>query len=980
MNYFVCTYGYFPEQEELVERSFREKVYLLHQYAQYPSAIDDVKPDDVLLLNVRGRGVVAFATSAGCVIHRDEKDEWNHVLATRDGWHEGKCGQRYSTYGITWATLQGGQFSLVKKVDATWAEKILTDMEWQKPYLPSANNNPDVPFRDMTPRLIAEELMDGRLEIPAVQRGFVWNATRLEVLWDSIMRDIPIGTFSIRAVKEKKGHWELLDGQQRGTSILTAYRPFPPKPILFEKNEDINTAQKKALLAPVIWMDLLPDPNKMYGRRYVFRVTTAAQPWGYHLTDDETGNSKISESCKREISLRYDWLNKNSNALLSEAVKPYPCELVPYGAKCPIPFSLILECCEERKRGNENAPNPSLEDFVRFCDERIRTCECVEGLHPWNWFSMKSDGLLQHFNLNRASIEEAWNAVVETVYGIDDYLILEVNAKSVSSDDVGVYFRRIGRGGVTPTQEEMNYSMLKAKLPPSLKRCMDLISESGWAAPSRMAVLALYTWQMRNPEVKGSAEALVNTICENPEYQKSFSSYTSIDCPEKGVPSFRNDLNALDELLGLKSNGLLPWHRMIFCTRANGDICRYLLRLIATNHAESKKINYAGLSAFIYYYSDAPSRVISKLTGANNVQDGIVSAYRDSYYGKPLLRRLVTPEEIDLLIDKINCEDWVGTWNRIKSDPVWQPIVQTITTGYTSEKAYSILLFGCRKFMDKVFPDYNALLPIWSEENCPWDYDHIFPKDQKENFDAVAKGCGDVIDSIGNLAPLPFSLNRARHDAFPTSAYPLCEVPNEKDNQQLMEYKMGLALLETVDQPYDYSKFSCGDVANPKEVFAQTLRRFSRLYRYWFEQLEISALLPLTTKRKELLGELQNEFPDVGYSIWIPGYNGQERRIADNPFKLSMTDWVSMPWISFGKCINGYFVGYGDDDQGLYATGICKLPAESSVDHDRRISIDGYETPENDAYWYAVKKYTERPSKEVVKNDLNGLIKYVQQL
>ena len=66
MNYFVCTYGYFPEQEELVERSFREKVYLLHQYARYPSAIDDVKPDDVLLLNVRGRGVVAFGTSAGC--------------------------------------------------------------------------------------------------------------------------------------------------------------------------------------------------------------------------------------------------------------------------------------------------------------------------------------------------------------------------------------------------------------------------------------------------------------------------------------------------------------------------------------------------------------------------------------------------------------------------------------------------------------------------------------------------------------------------------------------------------------------------------------------------------------------------------------------------------------------------------------------------------------------------------------------------
>lgn len=974
MNYYVCTYGYFPGQEGLVERSFRENVYLLHQYARYPSAIDDVKIDDVLLLNVRGRGIVAFATSAGCVIHRNEKDGWNHVLAIRDGWHKGKDAQGYSTYGITWATLQGGQFSLVKKVETTWAEKILTDMGRLKPSLPSAQNNVNVPFRDMTPRLIAKELMEGKLEIPAVQRGFVWNATRLEVLWDSIMRDIPIGTFSIRSVED---HWELLDGQQRGTSIMTAYRPFPPEPTSVEKNENENDAAKeKALLAPVIWIDLLPDSGKMYGRKYVFRVTTAAQPWGYHLTDDETGNSKIAESHRREISCKYDWLNKkNSNTLLSIAVKPYPCELIPYGAKCPIPFSLILECCEKCKCGNENAPNPSLEDFVKFCKNKEGTYDCVNGLHPWNWLNTEG-GLSDLLEKQAFSIKKTWDDVVKTVYGIDDYLILEVNAKSVTRDDVGVYFRRIGRGGVTPSQEEVNYSMLKAKLP-SLKKCMDSIAELGWAAPSRMAILALYTWQMRNPEVKGSPETLVNIICENQKYQDSFASYTSLEESKAETPSFIKDLNTLDELL----DKLLPWHRMIFCTRANGDICRYLLRLIATNQTESKAINYAGLAAFIYYYSDAPSRVISKLTSAKNVQEGLVSAYRDSFYGKPLLRRLVTPEEIDLLKKEINCENWVGVWNRIKSDPVWQPIVQVITTGYASEKAYSILLLGCREFMDKVFPDYNALLPIWSEENCPWDYDHIFPKDQKEAFENLAKGCGDIIDSIGNLAPLPFSLNRAKHDAFPTSAYPLSKIPNGKDIQEkldvqekLMEYKVGLALLGDTDKPYDYANFSCGDSVNPKEVFAQTLQRFSRLYKNWYDQLKMSALLPKTTKRKAFFDELQKSFPGDGWSIWIPGYNGNER----SPFVLNIADWISLPWMSFGKCINGYFVAYGDDDRGLYATGICKLPEEMSVNHDKDgVSIDGYEVPRNDDYWYAVKKYSQRSSKEVIE-DLKKLFDFLQ--
>ena len=51
MNYFVCTYGDFPEKDEMVERSLKEKVYLLHQYARYPSAIDNVDSGDVLLLN-----------------------------------------------------------------------------------------------------------------------------------------------------------------------------------------------------------------------------------------------------------------------------------------------------------------------------------------------------------------------------------------------------------------------------------------------------------------------------------------------------------------------------------------------------------------------------------------------------------------------------------------------------------------------------------------------------------------------------------------------------------------------------------------------------------------------------------------------------------------------------------------------------------------------------------------------------------------
>jgi len=43
-----------------------------------------------------------------------------------------------------------------------------------------------------------------KLYLPAIQRKFVWEATQIEQLFDSIMRDYPIGTFLFWMVEEAK--------------------------------------------------------------------------------------------------------------------------------------------------------------------------------------------------------------------------------------------------------------------------------------------------------------------------------------------------------------------------------------------------------------------------------------------------------------------------------------------------------------------------------------------------------------------------------------------------------------------------------------------------------------------------------------------------------------------------------------------------------------------------------------------------------
>ena len=74
------------------------------------------------------------------------------------------------------------------------------------------------------------------IQLPVIQRGFIWKPEQIAGLWDSLLRDLPIGAFMvIPSSKSDKCKLEqenaelvdnpsdsgmmLLDGQQRGRSI-----------------------------------------------------------------------------------------------------------------------------------------------------------------------------------------------------------------------------------------------------------------------------------------------------------------------------------------------------------------------------------------------------------------------------------------------------------------------------------------------------------------------------------------------------------------------------------------------------------------------------------------------------------------------------------------------------------------------------------------------------------------------------------------
>ena len=99
------------------------------------------------------------------------------------------------------------------------------------------------------------------ITIPEVQRGLVWEPRQVELLWDSILCEYPIGAFMI--VND-----ELYDGQQRINAIIQGFN----YSALFNK---------KSVPSSILWLDLGFEEDESLSRRYGFRLTTTAHPWGY---------------------------------------------------------------------------------------------------------------------------------------------------------------------------------------------------------------------------------------------------------------------------------------------------------------------------------------------------------------------------------------------------------------------------------------------------------------------------------------------------------------------------------------------------------------------------------------------------------------------------------------------------------------------------------------------------------------------------
>src|SRR5690606_22085289 len=121
---------------------------------------------------------------------------------------------------------------------------------------------------------------------------------------------------------------DLLDGQQRSTSILTGfYNPL--------ENENKGVFSIKRF--PSIWVDI-QSKEKSEQNKYSVHILTQSHPWGFSAYD----NSKTLSLSDRRKALEYFKTKTNFSSYLD--IRPQ--YHVPWDSVCPVPLCFILELAD----------------------------------------------------------------------------------------------------------------------------------------------------------------------------------------------------------------------------------------------------------------------------------------------------------------------------------------------------------------------------------------------------------------------------------------------------------------------------------------------------------------------------------------------------------------------------------------------------------------------------------------------------------
>lgn len=550
---------------------------------------------------------------------------------------------------------------------------------------------------------------DSEVELPAMQRGFVWKPSQIENLWDSVFREFPMGSFLLTATGE---HLMLIDGQQRATSIALGY--YNPWEVNVQRLGNVKNL-------PIIWMDVSPV-SVTENSEYVFRVVTRSHPWGYQLTN----NRKVLSIPDRRASASQleSFYNVEMYTKLS------PSQRLPHDAHLPVPLCFLLGAL--KTTGN----------YKDWKKEILNKCKVIPvNYHPKHL----SENELYHATLDSCDLSLLYERLVHLdinyiipALTVDNQLILRNGDNAKVNPTL---FVRLNSGGTQLEGEELIYSIYKAVCP-STKELVESIA-SNVIQPSKIITLAsrLILSNLNNNRFYNniSLTQFQREIAKD-DFKKALESLIG----EESDSSLRTLINK--SITILKYDGTIPDTIVKKIIKDSPDGFLLLLNWLQNNSNRTLtpelKAQICSRLYINYWFGDL-NYIVRILWSESTREDFWAIPYNnDDYLAQ---KHLVSPDALeDFLLRK--AEEGVDL-SISQEDSVWQEwtsknpkpeslseddYVVRMKEGWSDflwrllSNNYLVLL-AQREYINRTFKDYNQVEDLQDTER-PWDWDHIYPE------------------------------------------------------------------------------------------------------------------------------------------------------------------------------------------------------------------------------------------------------------
>lgn len=611
-----------------------------------------------------------------------------------------------------------------------------------------------------------------KISLPSLQRGFVWKASQIESLWDSLLRGYPIGALLMNKVAEDKK--ELLDGQQRSTSISIAYL----NPFNTNRPTQLLNIQKNI---PSVWIDLEPIQNSVHGLKFGVRVLTRSHPWGYQLND----NRKPLSTTDRENALKF-FREKSKDDKISFS-KLTSAQINPWDAYYPIPLFVLLN--SDLNSFDEWSGN--IHKFIHQHLTEIKT-------------KYSGEEFVDYTNIEPL-LEELYKVVVRAKQVLIPEIlvskdILEEKEEHVNEDsDDATLFVRLNSEGTRITGEELIYSLLKSTFPQA-KELVEKIDVK-YIAPSkivnlfaRLSLMEIQNFEhyqndmnligfrrnFANQEFKHILKEFIQEGDDtNSEAKMLFDKAIAIVSLNKDLPKvyvkhqINSSLNLFFVLMvflykneeisdELKNKIYKDFHAIALFNNDSKKVATRLFDVLKQNNFENWEESVVRLKQQ-YHSLVLPPISIEDFNKTSNLILYNYIKNRNHHFGNSefikeifkenknginflMLNSIQKQDEPDAEFENRTLDEAVNYWQQFSNKIYWDK---------------TFLILAQKEYFNQEFEDFMEFDGI-EDTNRPWDWDHIYPSSWVYSKREISSLARQIINTNGNFRALSFNENRSQ--------------------------------------------------------------------------------------------------------------------------------------------------------------------------------------------------------------------------